>query len=210
MATCAISIPSLPRSSQRRISQVSARTKQSQRRFLLNTGNLEARNSEGLLEKSRIGVSFFPSFLKKKGKSREEVKEELFKAIEPLDRGAEATPEDQERIDQVILFLEIWSSVLLSNLYINATNLFFYLCCDLCTLCFLKCSDSLWTWSNKYNQGTAQIWFAKWKMGANIYYFQINFATSGHDSWTSSSSLLLLHLWNLTLLVCNNWKIFEC
>lgn len=107
----------------------------------MNTGNLEAHNSEGL-EKSRIGVSSFPSFQKKE-KSREEVKEELFKAIEPLDRGAEATPEDQERVDQVILFLEIWSSVLLSNLYINATNLFFYLCCDLCTLCFLKCSDSL-------------------------------------------------------------------
>lgn len=143
MTTCAISTPALPRSSQWRISQVSVQTKQSQRRFLLNTGNLEARNSEGLLEKSRIGVSFFPSFLKKKGKSREEVKEELLKAIEPLDRGAEATPEDQERIDQVILFVEIWSLVLRSNLCINATNLISCLCYDLCTLCFLNCSDSL-------------------------------------------------------------------
>ncbi|XP_078155371.1 putative plastid-lipid-associated protein 4, chloroplastic [Carex rostrata] len=111
MATCSISTPSLPRRSQRRISQVSVRTKQSQRRFLLNTGNLEARNSEGLLEKSRIGVSFFPSFLKKKGKSREDVKEELFKAIEPLDRGAEATPEDQERIDQIASELEAINTI---------------------------------------------------------------------------------------------------
>lgn len=52
----------------------------------------------------RTKVSFFPSFLENKGKKIEEIKQELFDAIAPLDRGAEATPEDQERIDRVILF----------------------------------------------------------------------------------------------------------
>ncbi|XAR49402.1 hypothetical protein NMG60_11032594 [Bertholletia excelsa] len=50
-------------------------------------------------------VSFFPSFL---GQARdsESLKEELLQAIVPLDRGAEATPEDQERIDQIARKLE--------------------------------------------------------------------------------------------------------
>jgi hypothetical protein len=56
-------------------------------------------SSEVLVEKWRVGVSFIPSFLKKKGKSTEEVKEELLLTIESLDRGTEATPEDQESID---------------------------------------------------------------------------------------------------------------
>ncbi|RWW67111.1 hypothetical protein BHE74_00025463 [Ensete ventricosum] len=51
----------------------------------------------------RAGVSFFPSFLKKKARSPEEIKEELLEAIAPLDRGADATPDDQERIDQVVV-----------------------------------------------------------------------------------------------------------
>lgn len=49
----------------------------------------------------RAGVSFFPSFLNKKARSREEIKEELLAEIAPLDRGAEATDKDKERIDQV-------------------------------------------------------------------------------------------------------------
>lgn len=49
----------------------------------------------------RTRVSFFQPFIKKKGKSREALKDELFEAIAPLDRGAEATPEDRERVDQV-------------------------------------------------------------------------------------------------------------
>jgi hypothetical protein len=114
VATRAISVPALKRSSHKRLFYNTVRTKQSQRQFLLNTGNLEVCSGEGLVEKWRVGVSFFPSFLKKKGKSREEVKEELLKAIEPLNCGAEATPEDQEIIDQVIPFLEIWSLVILS------------------------------------------------------------------------------------------------
>nr|CAD1822427.1 unnamed protein product [Ananas comosus var. bracteatus] len=42
--------------------------------------------------KWRTRVSFFPSFIKKRGKSREELKEELLAAIAPLDRGADAGP----------------------------------------------------------------------------------------------------------------------
>lgn len=54
--------------------------------------------------------SFLPSFLtgnnkKKKeeedAKKAETLKEELLAAIAPLDRGAEATPEDKDRVDQV-------------------------------------------------------------------------------------------------------------
>lgn len=57
--------------------------------------------------KWRTKVSFFPSFLiKKKGKSKEEIKQELLEAIAPLDRGAEASPEDQERIEQIVCELE--------------------------------------------------------------------------------------------------------
>ncbi|KAA8545537.1 hypothetical protein F0562_020321 [Nyssa sinensis] len=53
----------------------------------------------------RTRVSFFSSFLTK-SKDSESLKEELFEAIAPLDRGAEATPEDQERIDQLARELE--------------------------------------------------------------------------------------------------------
>lgn len=52
--------------------------------------------------KWRAKVSFFPAFLKK-SKDAKTLKEELLDAIAPLDRGADASPEDQERIDQVYL-----------------------------------------------------------------------------------------------------------
>lgn len=55
-------------------------------------------------EKWRAKVSFFPAFLKK-GKDAQALKEELLDAIAPLDRGAEASPEDQERVDQVWIYL---------------------------------------------------------------------------------------------------------
>lgn len=45
-------------------------------------------------------VSFFPGFLTK-GSDVQKLKVELYEAIAPLDRGAEATPEDQQRVDQV-------------------------------------------------------------------------------------------------------------
>ncbi|KAI4296263.1 hypothetical protein L6164_036236 [Bauhinia variegata] len=56
-------------------------------------------------EKWRTKVSFFPAFLKK-GKDAKTIKEELLEAIAPLDRGAEATPEDQQRVDQIARKLE--------------------------------------------------------------------------------------------------------
>ena len=49
--------------------------------------------------KWRTRVSFFPSFSIKDG-DIETLKQELLEAIAPLDRGAEATAEDQERVDQ--------------------------------------------------------------------------------------------------------------
>ncbi|KAI4318497.1 hypothetical protein MLD38_032194 [Melastoma candidum] len=64
----------------------------------------------GLLPRDRwrVGVSFFPAFLNrnKKDKDPKVIKEELLDAIGPLDRGAEATPEDQERVDAIAQKLE--------------------------------------------------------------------------------------------------------
>ncbi|XP_072991502.1 probable plastid-lipid-associated protein 4, chloroplastic [Typha latifolia] len=61
--------------------------------------------------KWRTRISFFPSFIKKRGKSREQLKEELLDAIAPLDRGAEASPEDKERVDQIARELEEVNSI---------------------------------------------------------------------------------------------------
>ncbi|XP_057497060.1 probable plastid-lipid-associated protein 4, chloroplastic isoform X2 [Actinidia eriantha] len=58
----------------------------------------------------RTGVSFFPSFFTKTQDS-ESLKEELLEAIAPLERGAEATPEDRERIDQIARKLETVNKV---------------------------------------------------------------------------------------------------
>uniref|UniRef100_A0A7C9DND4 Plastid lipid-associated protein/fibrillin conserved domain-containing protein n=1 Tax=Opuntia streptacantha TaxID=393608 RepID=A0A7C9DND4_OPUST len=54
---------------------------------------------------SKTRVSFFPAFLTQR-KDAKAIKEELLQAIEPLDRGADATPEDQQRIDQLTRKLE--------------------------------------------------------------------------------------------------------
>ncbi|XP_006431910.2 probable plastid-lipid-associated protein 4, chloroplastic isoform X1 [Citrus clementina] len=56
-------------------------------------------------QKWRASVSFFPAFLNK-GKDAKVLKEELLEAIAPLDRGAEATPEDQQRVEQIARKLE--------------------------------------------------------------------------------------------------------
>ncbi|KAL3843710.1 hypothetical protein ACJIZ3_001113 [Penstemon smallii] len=53
----------------------------------------------------RIGVSFFPLFLTKT-KDAESLKQELLDAISPLDRGAAATPDDQQRIEEIACELE--------------------------------------------------------------------------------------------------------
>lgn len=57
---------------------------------------------------TKTKVSFFPAFLTK-SKDAKTLKLELLEAIQSLDRGADATPEDQQRIDQVVI-----SSILLS------------------------------------------------------------------------------------------------
>ncbi|XP_062175874.1 probable plastid-lipid-associated protein 4, chloroplastic isoform X2 [Alnus glutinosa] len=56
-------------------------------------------------EKWRAKVSFFPAFLNK-GKDAKTLKEELLQAIAPLDRGADATAEDQQTVDQIARKLE--------------------------------------------------------------------------------------------------------
>ncbi|KAH7518793.1 hypothetical protein FEM48_Zijuj09G0208700 [Ziziphus jujuba var. spinosa] len=56
-------------------------------------------------QKWRARVSFFPAFLNR-AKVAESLKEQLLEAITPLDRGAEATPEDQQRVDQIARKLE--------------------------------------------------------------------------------------------------------
>ncbi|XP_009773431.1 probable plastid-lipid-associated protein 4, chloroplastic [Nicotiana sylvestris] len=56
-------------------------------------------------QKWRTSVSFFPAFFNKT-KDPTPIKQELLEAIAPLDRGAEATPEDQEIIDQIARKLE--------------------------------------------------------------------------------------------------------
>ncbi|KAK6254011.1 hypothetical protein QUC31_015731 [Theobroma cacao] len=56
-------------------------------------------------EKWRANVSFFPAFLNK-GKDAKALKEELLEAIAPLDGGADATLEDQQRVDQIARKLE--------------------------------------------------------------------------------------------------------
>ncbi|XP_028753293.1 probable plastid-lipid-associated protein 4, chloroplastic [Neltuma alba] len=55
-------------------------------------------------------VSFFPGFLSRR-KDVQSLKEELYQTIAPLDRGAEATPEDQERVDLIARKLEALNSV---------------------------------------------------------------------------------------------------
>ncbi|GMI87958.1 FIBRILLIN3a [Hibiscus trionum] len=56
-------------------------------------------------EKWRLNVSFFPAFLNK-GKDAKVLKEELLEAIATLDRGADATPEDRQMVDQLARKLE--------------------------------------------------------------------------------------------------------
>jgi hypothetical protein len=76
-----------------------------------NTNNLAS-----ISHKWRTNVSFFPAFLKK-GKDANTIKEELLEAIAPLDRGAEATPEDQQRIDQVAFYIYIYALLSATFIY---------------------------------------------------------------------------------------------
>ncbi|XP_015057618.1 probable plastid-lipid-associated protein 4, chloroplastic [Solanum pennellii] len=63
-------------------------------------------NISPLNKKWQTNVSFFPSFFNKKTKDPIPIKQELLQAIEPLDRGADATPQDQQIIDQIACRLE--------------------------------------------------------------------------------------------------------
>ncbi|KAF5186314.1 Plastid-lipid associated protein PAP / fibrillin family protein [Thalictrum thalictroides] len=62
-------------------------------------------------EKWRTRVSFFPSFFKTGKKDVKTLKQELLDAISQLDRGADATPEDQQRIDKMARELEAVNSI---------------------------------------------------------------------------------------------------
>ncbi|XP_071729870.1 probable plastid-lipid-associated protein 4, chloroplastic [Rutidosis leptorrhynchoides] len=59
--------------------------------------------------KLRTNVSFFTDFLNKP-KNAESIKQELLEAIVPLDRGAEASLEDQQIIEQIVRKLEAANS----------------------------------------------------------------------------------------------------
>ncbi|XP_004485513.1 probable plastid-lipid-associated protein 4, chloroplastic [Cicer arietinum] len=63
-------------------------------------------------EKWRNMVSFFQGYLNG-GKNNyvQSLKVELYETIEPLDRGAEATSEDQQRVDKIACKLEAMNSV---------------------------------------------------------------------------------------------------
>lgn len=76
-------------------------------------------------EKWRAKVSFFPAFLNK-GKDAKTLKDELLQAIAPLDRGADATAEDQQTVDQVGLTL-INSCLLLYTFDLISGFIFFSL-----------------------------------------------------------------------------------
>lgn len=74
-----------------------------------NNHNLSSNeyNYSSASQKWRANVSFFPAFLNK-GKDAKVLKEKLLEAIAPLDRGAEATPEDHQRVEQVPIRFTIY------------------------------------------------------------------------------------------------------
>lgn len=72
--------------------------------------NPKAGSREAGVLKWRAAVYFFQSF-STKTKDSESIKAELFEAIAPLDRGADATPEDQELVDQIARKLEALNKV---------------------------------------------------------------------------------------------------
>lgn len=81
------------------------------------------------LHKWRASVSFFTGLLNNnKTKNAEAIKQELLEAIAPLDRGAEATPEDQEIIDQVYVDLISFSVSTIYCSWLFANNFTFPLC----------------------------------------------------------------------------------
>ena len=124
-----------------------------------------------LSRKWRTRVSFFQGFLTKP-KDATPVKEELLQAIQPLDRGAEASPDDQLTIDQVLCsFLWFLVGQLLP---LNLTSVSFETGSS-----YNICVDSSETWSFESNQRASQIRLIEWEMGAHLHYFKIHFANWG-------------------------------
>ncbi|KAK7246838.1 hypothetical protein RIF29_41708 [Crotalaria pallida] len=76
----------------------------------LNTTHIILLPSSNNSTKWRNSVSFFKGFLSRT-KDVESLKMELYETIAPLDRGAQATPDDQQRVDQVARELEAVNSV---------------------------------------------------------------------------------------------------
>ncbi|KAE8009080.1 hypothetical protein FH972_005534 [Carpinus fangiana] len=70
-----------------------------------STHNLIIANATAHSWKWRTRVSFFPGFFTK-GRDAKSLKEELYAALAPLDRGAEATPKDQQLVEQIARELE--------------------------------------------------------------------------------------------------------
>lgn len=109
--------------------------------------------------KWRTRASFFS-----KGKDVQSLKDELFDAIAPLDRGAEATRDDQERVDQVL-----WALVrsIFSLIWISSDS----------DSCFQ--SDSAKTRGCEWDQGASQFHLVEWEMGAFIHNISVTFADKG-------------------------------
>ncbi|XP_047311071.1 probable plastid-lipid-associated protein 4, chloroplastic [Impatiens glandulifera] len=71
------------------------------------TINSASSSSSSTEQRWRRNVSFFTGFLNNKSpKDANAIKEELLDAIASLDRGADAGPEDQERVDKIAIKLE--------------------------------------------------------------------------------------------------------
>ncbi|WCJ18258.1 Plastid-lipid associated protein PAP / fibrillin family protein [Euphorbia peplus] len=90
-------------SNPRRLTATSSRLNTNSNNKLISL-NLTSTSSSSY-EKWRAMVSFFPAFLKK-GKDANLLKQDLLDAIAPLDRGAEATPDDQQAVEQIVRELE--------------------------------------------------------------------------------------------------------
>ncbi|XP_019102181.1 PREDICTED: probable plastid-lipid-associated protein 4, chloroplastic [Camelina sativa] len=71
--------------------------------FAVPTNLQSIRKGDRVRLRIQAVFSFPPVFLTKKGRAekQKQLKQELLEAIEPLERGATATPDDQRRIDQL-------------------------------------------------------------------------------------------------------------
>ncbi|XP_058760943.1 probable plastid-lipid-associated protein 4, chloroplastic isoform X2 [Vicia villosa] len=78
-----------------------------------NTTHFKSPPSISNSKKWRNKVSFFQDFLTGGNKERDiqSLKDELYETIAPLERGAEATSEDQQRVDKIASKLEAVNSV---------------------------------------------------------------------------------------------------